>query len=195
MSKPLCIILIVSLLYLIRLSYQLCEHKQTAPPTLWIQQRQPSRALPPSEQWAEEEEYTGTCLTDDGYAEFVWTLTVTACSGHPQPRFEATQSNYLLRLTLPTDEKVYRTVVEKRMRHSPIQHRRRTCDKDAPIEHIIRLEDPTHHTRLYTVKATLKHKEGCGPSTRDFRIAMDVNQTIISVRFQRQKHTTSIGWW
>lgn len=194
MSTPLCIF-IVSVAHLITLLHQLCgEQQQKAPSTLWIQQRQPSRALPHPEQWAEKYVYTGTHRTE-GSAEFLWTLTVTACSGHPQPRFEATQSNYLLRLTLPTDEKVYHTVVEKMMHHSPIQHQRRTCDKDAPIEHIIRLEDPTHHTRLYTMKATLKHKEGCGPSTRDFRIAMDVNQTIISVRFQRQKHTTSIGWW
>jgi hypothetical protein len=64
-------------------------------------------------------------------------------------------------LALPTEEKEYRTVVEKRLHHSPIQHPIKTSNKDAPIEHIIRLEDPTNHTRLYIVKATLKHTDGC----------------------------------
>jgi hypothetical protein len=135
----------------------------------------------------EKEVYIGKIVTDYGHSEFEWTLTVTACSGHPQPRFEARRAN-VLRLLLPTEEKVYRTVVEKRMHHSPIQHPIKTCNKDAPIEHIIRLEDPTNNTKLYTVTATLIHTDGCGSSIRDFNIAMDVNQTSILVLFRHHTH-------
>lgn len=189
MSHTICILVIVAcLIYFIQLSYewQLYERSAKTPPTNWIY-------LPQPELWVEEEVYIGKIVTDYGNSEFEWTLTVTACSGHPQPRVEAIRA-HVLRLTLPTEEKVYRTVVEKRMHHSPIQHPIKTCNKDAPIEHIIRLEDPTNHTRLYIVKATLKHTDGCGSSIRDFNIAMNVNQTSILVRFRHHKHPSSFGW-
>lgn len=165
------------------MSYKLgVRHQQKRLTNKWMQTDHPYSLN--TEQWAEEEVYIGTYLTD-GSAEFEWTLAVTSCNGHPQLLLKETRTDNLLMLTLPTDEKMYHLVLEKRMRHSSKQHRRKTCDKDGPIEHIIRLEDSTHHTLMYSVKATLKHKYGCGPSIRDFNIAMDLDQHFLKVRFQR----------